>query len=557
MIAPKGRLKRGVWHVSREYGGLAEAGGLKDVVSGLSEALAAAGIPTTVVLPRYGFLDLAALGARKHPASFLLTLPSGSGVSAPAEEPVEVYRLQRGRVRVFLLDSPRTRSKRGIYTYTAADEAEDPQRRRGTGHWDAHHLNLILQRGTAELALTERSPDVFHCHDGHAALLPALLREHPRYRQALAGSGALVTIHNAGWGYHQEIYDLDYAEALTELPRKVLEKGMLNGAVDPLLLGGLYAPVTTVSEGYAEEIASGNHEALTGGLGKAYSREGVRLRGITNGIDPRPFDPRHPKDSSLPLRFDPSKGDLDGKRRCRSALLNLLHEAAEPGPQAGRAGAPEGSVRPGRGILEGLDYYGSLFPAADVPLYTFVGRLTAQKGLDVLVAALGQLFRRGLPLQVLILGQGDRALEERLLRLSREVPAIGKLGVLLGYNTLASKHLFAAGDFFLVPSQYEPCGLTDFYAQCMGNLPIVHAVGGLVKVRPGETGYSYREHSAEALCDAVLESLGDWEQRTEHLEAMRRRAFAEIFEHHTWERVLGEHYLPLYGDAASWKNPFP
>jgi len=557
MSAPRGRLKRGVWHVSREYGGLAEAGGLKDVVSGLSEALAAAGVPTTVVLPRYGFLDLAALGARKHAVSFLLTLPSGTEASAPAEEPVEVYRLQRGKVRILLLDSPRTRSKRGIYTYTAADEAEDPQRRRGTGHWDAHHLNLILQRGAAELALADRSPDVFHCHDGHAALLPALLREHPRYRQALAGSGALVTIHNAGWGYHQEIHDLDYAEGLTELPRQVLEKGMLNGAVDPLLLGGLYAPVTTVSEGYAAEITSRDHEALTGGLGEAYGREGVRLRGITNGIDPRRFDPRHPRDSGLPFRFDPSKGDLHGKRRCRAALLELLKGPGEPGGRAGPAGHSEASTRPGRNLLEGLDYYGSLSPAAKVPLYTFVGRLTAQKGLDVLVAALGQLFRRRLPLQVLVLGQGDRALEERLLRLSREVPAAEKLGVLLGYNTLASKYLFAAGDFFLVPSQYEPCGLTDFYAQCMGNLPIVHAVGGLVKVRPGETGYSYREHSAEALRDAVLESLGDWEQRTEHLEAMRRRAFAEIFEHHTWEKVLCEHYLPLYAAAAPCKNPYP
>ncbi|MBN1837523.1 MAG: glycogen/starch synthase [Spirochaetales bacterium] len=545
MSASRGDLRRGVWHVSREYGGLAEAGGLKDVVSGLAQALAEAGVPTAVVLPRYGFLDLGSLGARKHPVGFRLALPSDTQVSAPVEEPVQVYALKRGRVQIYLLDSPCTRAKRDIYTYTAADEDEDPNRRRGTGHWDAHHLNLILQRGALELALADRAPELFHCHDGHAALLPALLREHPRYRRGLAASRALVTIHNAGWGYHQEIYDLEYAAGLTGLPRSVLEKGLLGGAVDPLLLGALYAPVTTVSEGYAEEISSGAHELLTGGLGEAYRRAGVRLQGITNGIDPRGHDPRRPKESGLPHRFDPSKGQLEGKRRCRRALVDLL--------QSQRGAVSETDA--GQNPLAGVKCYGGLDAEAPVPLYSFVGRLTAQKGLDVLVEALGQLFRERAPLQALILGQGDRGLEERLLRLSREVPAAGKLGVMLGYNTLASKYLFAAGDFFLVPSEYEPCGLTDFYAQVMGNLPIVHAVGGLVKVRDGETGYAYHEHSAEALCEAIRESLSDWQHRSEHLEGMRRRAFAEIFEQHTWDRVLSEHYLPLYTDRALWKDP--
>jgi starch synthase len=317
---------------------------------------------------------------------------------------------------------------------------------------------------------------------------------------------------------------------------------MLNDAVDPLLLGALYAPVSTVSEGYAEEINSGAYEALTGGLGNAYEKAGVCLKGITNGIDPREFDPRQPKATGLRFRFDPSRGDLKGKRRCRDLLLEALEEFPAPEEESGHE------------FLTGVRFFGGLDRREEAPLYAFVGRLTAQKGLDVLIATLGQLFRRRAPLQVLILGQGDRTLEERLLRLSRDVPAAGRLGVLLGFNTLLSKYLYASGDFFLVPSEYEPCGLTDFYAQLMGSLPIVHAVGGLVKVRHGETGYSYREHSAEALGDAVLESLGDWETRPGHLESMRRRAFAEIFDRHTWDRVLSEHYLPLYTDENSWNR---
>jgi len=536
-------LRRGVWHVARECAGLAEAGGLKDVVAGLSAALAAAGVPAAVVLPRYGFIDVQALGARRLPVSFRLPLPAENQRSAAAEERVEVYRLRRGRVTVYLLDSPRTAAKRGLYTYTGADETEDPEKRRGTGHWDAHHLNLILQRGALELALAEGAPDLFHCHDGHAALLPVLLREHPRYAQALGASRALITIHNAGWGYHQEIYDPAFAEGLTELPWTVMEKGVLNDAVDPLLLGGLYAPVTTVSEGYAAEIASGAHEALTGGLGGAYASRGIRLHGITNGVDPDGFDPRHPKATGLRHRFDPSRGDLKGKEHCRTLLLEAFHQAS------GSAAV----TRPD--LFAGVACYGSLEPAAATPLFTFVGRLTAQKGLDVLIAALRELFRARTPLRILILGQGERALEERVLRLSREVAAAGRMGVLLGFNTLLSKYVYAAGDFFVIPSEYEPCGLTDFYAQLMGNLPVVHAVGGLVKVRHGHTGYSYREHGAEALGEAILEAMGDWERRPGHLESMRRRAFAEIFERHTWGRVLSDHYLPLYTDKALWNPP--
>lgn len=538
MSGVRGRLKRGVWHVARECGGLAEAGGLKDVVSGLAGALVRAGIRSAVILPRYGFIDLKTLGAKKLPLSFLLALPH-SPEATPHAEPVQVYRLQRGKVEIYLLDSPCTRSKRGIYTYTAEDELEDPDKRRATGHRDVHQLNLILQRGALELALAQGAPDVFHCHDGHAALLPALLREHPRYRDALAGVRALVTIHNAGCGYHQEIPDPAYAAALTELPQGVVEKGVLNGPVDPLVLGAHYAPVTTVSEGYAEEINSGAHDALTGGLGEAYNRIGVRVLGITNGIDPRGFDPRRPRATGLPFRFDPSRGDLRGKERSQCALLEALRLARS-------------SRNEGQGVMAGLTYFGGLEAEARDPLYTFVGRLTGQKGLDVLIEALGELLRRRAPLRALILGQGDRALEERLLRLTRQVPAAGRLGVLLGFNTQASKYVFAAGDFFLVPSRYEPCGLTDFYAQILGNLPIAHAVGGLVKVRHGFTGYSYREHSAEALRDAILESLRDWEQRPEHLEAMRRRGFREIFELHSWDRVLSRNYLPLYLGEAAW-----
>jgi glycogen synthase len=109
-------LKRGVWHISRECEGIAEAGGLKDVVAGLSEALVAEGIPSAVVLPRYGFVDLVSLDAERTGIGFQLPFPDGP-------ESVEVYRCRRRGVPVYLLDSPRVRSKGAIYTYTGGGEA--------------------------------------------------------------------------------------------------------------------------------------------------------------------------------------------------------------------------------------------------------------------------------------------------------------------------------------------------------------------------------------------------------------------------------------------------
>jgi starch synthase len=520
-----------VWHVARECEGVAEAGGLKDVVAGLARALHLRGVPAAVVLPRYGFVDLKALGARRLPVRIRLELPE--------PEELDVHQATVRGFTVYLLDCPRIRGKRGLYTHTREDEAEDPRQKRGTGHWDAHHVNLILQRGTLELACAVGPPDVFHCHDGHAAFLPAILRTAPRYRERLGACRALVTIHNAGWGYHQEIYEQELARQLTGLPPELLERGLLRGAVDPLLLGPLFAPVNTVSQGYAQEIREGTHEALTGGLGAAFRENGVELLGITNGIDPEPYDPRSRRLSGLPHRFDPASGRWRGKRRIQGEVRRAL---AAPGSSS---------------EFSGLARYGALGPGAGEPLYTFVGRLTGQKGVDLLVAAAESLLRRRLPLQFLILGQGEPGFEERLIQLTRLPSGAGRLCVLVGFSGAAAKRVFAAGDFFLVPSEYEPCGLTDLYAQMMGSLPIVHAVGGLQKVIAERTGYAYVEHSADALIAAIERSLAEFLDAASGQERMRREAFREVVGRYTWEKVLAEGYLPLYGDERRWNATSP
>ena len=507
-----------VWHVTREYAGLAEAGGIKDVVRGLAEASVRAGIETSVVLPRYGFLpDTLTRGTPV--AEFQISLPDHDRGDQFFDEPVRMFSHVEQGVRIFLVDSPRYASKRNVYTYTEADHASNEWQKPGTGHWDSHQLNLILQRATLEtlLAIDEHlapMPRIIHCHDGHAAFLPAIARELVRYRGRLADTGLVLTIHNAGKGYHQEVWDRGFARLLTGLDPTVLAKGSIGRTVDPLLLAGSYASVVTVSEQYARELLAERADELSGGLGRAFRERGIDLRGVTNGLDPSPWDPRGLA-AGLPQRFDPSTGDLAGKRACREAL-------------ASRVGLSR--------------------RATPAPLFAFVGRLTGQKGIDILLEALGSLLSEGAMLQCVVLGQGEAADEQRMAGLARA--HAGTLSFVPRYDAELSRLIYAASDFFLVPSAYEPCGLTDFIAQIAGSVPIVHRVGGLVKVRDGETGLSYDEQSAAALGGQIRRACGLFQDHPEVLERIRVTAFNEIFRLHTWDRVLATGYLPEYRTAV-------
>jgi starch synthase len=508
-----------VWHVSREYAGIAEAGGVKDVVRGLAEAHARYGGSPTVVIPMYGFIPTE-LTAGVAVASFTLSLPDQDKENELFEETVSVHEARQDGVRLLLVHSRRYSALRDVYTYTTADELENHWRKKGTGHWDFHQLNMILQRAALETAFTlDEIPDIFHCHDGHTSFLPALMREDPRLRGPFRASAAVVTIHNAGKGYHQEVWDPAFAAILTGLPVEVLSRGVLNGTVDPFLLAGEYARLVTVSEQYAKELLAERDEELTGGLGKALRERGIPLAGITNGIDPSPWDPRTPQRAGIPFGFDPTSGHLEGKMLCRQSLMKRLGVATD---------------RP-----------------AQCPLYAFVGRLTGQKGIDVLFHALKKLLKGETERRFVVLGTGEKEKESMLAWLADEPASAGRLVFLPRFDPVLASLVYASSDFFLVPSAYEPCGLTDFIAQIFGSIPLVHHVGGLVKIRDGETGFSYLEQRPEDLIASIERTTRIYNVQPELLYRIRRTAFEEIFSRHTWDRVLADSYFPLYAAVLS------
>ncbi len=524
-MAKKKEMKN-IWLVTREYDGLAGAGGVKDVCRQLAEALVKKA-NVSVCLPMYGFMSVSSLGF-KPVESFRVDM---NYVAVERREDVRVWALKKkygkNTLTIYLLDSKRYHEKRSVYTYTAEDEADDADHVRGSGHYDYFAMNVLLQKAALNLMIClGDSPDIIHCHDGHAALLPAMAREIEGYRHFFRKTGMVVTIHNAGLGYHQEVSDLPFAKAISGLPSKIIGKNLLNGSFDPFLAAAPYSVMNTVSENYARELRETADDELTGFLGHILTSRGVTLQGVTNGINPADFDPLDYKKHGIAAPFSPVDGDLAGKGECRQNLLDLIR----------------------RKKLSSVRINGSLEHQNDQPLFTFIGRMTSQKGVDKLVGALETLLPMDKEFQVLILGSGAKKIEDDLIGLTRLKANKGRICILRGFDPQLATKIYVAGDFFLIPSRYEPCGLTDYIAQLFGNLPIVHHVGGLVKVKDGKTGFSYVDHSSASLMGAMQKALQVYRRKPEKIKKMQQESVKNIHKSYTWEKIVIR-YIKLYQEA--------
>jgi len=517
---------KNIWMLTREYDGVAGAGGVKDVSRQLAEALARLKKSVTVILPCYGFMKPGDLGFRREPIIFEVDM---NYTAEDRRETVSLWKRQLKGVTIYLVDADRYREKRSIYTYTARDEAQNPGKVQGSGHFDYFAMNVLLQKAALDLMIIlGQEPDIIHCQDGHTAILPAMLREGTGYRHYFTKTGTIVTIHNAGHGHHQEVGDLPFARAICGLPYNLIHNNLLNGAFDPFLAASNFAVLNTVSENYARELRETDDDAMTGWLGHRLMARGIRLEGITNGFNPADFDPGSPKKLGLPAPFNPAARDLDGKKICRTQLIRELAS----------------------GKLKGISRHGYIDVEPDQPLFTLIGRLTPQKGVDILIPALDALLRADKKFHVLILGSGSGDIEQRLAELAEHKTNKGRFCLLLGYDPKLANKVYAAGDFFLIPSRYEPCGLTDYIAQFAGNLPVVHHVGGLVKVEDGVTGFAFKDYSADALMAAMLRAIRVFRASPGRIIDMQETAVKRIREKYSWDKIV-HRYLSLYNKALA------
>jgi len=296
---------------------------------------------------------------------------------------------------------------------------------------DARDAGRFIRLASAALELPAAlkwRPDVLHCHDWHAALTPVLNRAAPVARTVL-------TLHNVGY---QGVFAADVLEQYAPPRlRRVLAAGALVGDDVNFLRAGVQVAdvVTTVSPTYAAEIRTPQFGM---GLEDVLNARGAALVGILNGVDYDVWDPR--SDPFLATHFDAT--NLAPKRQLKSAL------AARLGLHAG----------------------------ATTPLVGIVTRLAPQKGIDLVTAILPALLRETRA-TFAVLGSGDVALASALTGFAREQPR--RIAFTEGYDEALAHEIFAASDLTLVPSRYEPCGLTQMYALRYGTIPVVRATGGL------------------------------------------------------------------------------
>lgn len=505
-------MVREIWLVTRELGGWAEAGGIKDVVHDQSRAFPQIGWKTHVVLPLYGFLR-----GRVQKEGRLMWFGPSLHPTRPVN--LETWVVEEGNHTLHFVRSPAFDDKESLYTYTVSDEVKNPRNLRGAGFFDGFEMNLEFQWAVATYwDKTQNIPCQVLGHDGHTGFLPAICRTRVKFESRYSRTIFSLLIHNAGPGYRQEMEDSPFHRDLLGLAASEAQLSLLDHHLDPMVSASRHAKLATVSENYANELKTGKNDRWSGSFGKWLRSTKVPLKGITNGIDTDDKDPRDPDSAGLPAGFDPLRGDWEGKGVCRRILRDRL-------------------------LLKPATVHGRLGPWKDA-LYVMQGRLTAQKGVDSLFDLISKALVERPKASFLVMAQGERHYEERLIHLARNSVATGRFLFINTFEESLARLVFAAGDFFLMPSEYEPCGLTDLKAQLMGTLPIVHRVGGLVKVLDEKTGFSYIKNQGSGFWGAFLRSLHVWENDPDKLFALRRQAFVAVLEEFQWPRILEEHYVP-------------
>ena len=336
---------------------------------------------------------------------------------------------------------------------------------------------VAFSRATAELA-SELRPDVLVAHDWHAALALAVLRSGFDFGAARS-VGAVQVVHNGAFlGRFPAA-----AFAATGLPGTLFHPDAVEFWGDlALLKGGLaFADrIVAVSPTYAQELQT---PAFGEGIDGLYRFRAHRLLGIANGIDVERHDPA--RDGALPARFDAV--NVGPRRVCRDALLA---EAGLDDPEPGR-------------------------------LLVAIGRLAAQKGWDVLAAALPALVERGASL--VLIGNGDATLAARLREAATRWPE--RVHVTIGWDDALARRAYAGSDCVLVPSRYEPCGLVQILGQRYGALPVAHRTGGLADtIEDGVTGILFEPLAPDALCAAVDRAAALFAK--EGMRAVQRRLLA-------------------------------
>jgi starch synthase len=468
-----------------------KTGGLADVVGVLPKALTALGHELTVFLPRYKQTRL----RQERVAIPNLTIPRQDYL-------LFCQIIDGGKndgVQFYFVDHPEFAYRDGLYGDRRGDYADNAER-----------FDLFC-RSVIEASKQLGVPDIFHVHDWQTSLIPVLLRNPYAYDATFAQTATVLTIHNIGY---QGIFPKSTMPKLL-LPWSLFTVDRLEfyDQVNFLKGGIVYADyVTTVSRTYSREIQT---PEFAFGLADTVSRKRDRLIGIVNGVDYGEWNPEN--DPYIPSKF--SASDLSGKAKCKKKLL---------------------------------EEYGIQDDRSDWPVVGLISRFAAQKGFDLMEAALPQLLAEDMVL--VVLGTGEPHYEAMFRSLHRRFP--DHICVKVAYDNRLAHLVEAGSDIFLMPSHYEPCGLTQIYSMRYGTVPVVRATGGLEdtveqwdpKTRTGN-GFKFSGYNARELRRAMRQALTVFEQKDDWMQLM----INGMRQNFSWEQPARE-YVDVYAKAMALRD---
>ncbi len=467
-----------------------KTGGLADVVGALAPVLAEKGHDVRVLLPDFGQIPREYHGKMTHACDFEVQL-------GWRRQYCGIEQIQLNGVTWYFMDNKYYFDRPYIY---------------GMGGDEYERFGFFCRGALNMLPLLDYQPDIIHCHDWQSGMIPAILKIQYAHLPFYAKMRTVFTIHNL---QYQGIFGIREVQDVMMLGDSLWTDDKLEcfGCANYMKAALVYADlITTVSPSYAEEIQTAYYGERLDGLLRARKAD---LKGVLNGIDIDSYDPR--RDKLIPANY--SVDDLSGKAVCKEELQKDL----------------------------GLDI------RPDTPIIGMVGRLSNQKGLDLVDYVIADIMRQDVQLVVLGMGEG------RYFNLFSWAEGEYKGRVAARFtmdHTLAHK-IYAGADIFLMPSQFEPCGLSQMIAMRYGTIPIVRETGGLrdtvlsYNEFTGEgNGFTFFNYNAHDMLHVIERSIGYYMNRKDIWALLQQRGMNGDY---SWTHSADE-YLKLYSSVFEEKK---
>lgn len=475
----------------------AKTGGLGDVCGSLPVALARLGHSVDLILPAYR--QALSSGQPIDDTGCRLEIPIGNQL---VRGRLLSSHLPHSSVRVLLVQQDAYFDRQGLYGEEGVDYKDNCER------------FVFFCRSVLEtIRLLDLKTDLIHANDWQAGLVPAYLKVLYATQPPFDAMASLFTIHNLSYQGNFWHWDM----LLTGLDWKYFNWRQMEffGDLSFMKTALTFADaISTVSPRYAEEIQT---DLLGCGMQGVLAHRRDDLAGILNGVDYEQWNPSD--DNHLAANYGPQDYQR-GKSACKEALQQQV-------------GLP---------------------PRGDVPLVASIGRLTEQKGFDLLAQVISQWVEAD-ETQWVVLGTGEARYARQLQRLADRYP--GRVAMKCAFSTPLAHRIYAGADVLVVPSRYEPCGLNQLYALKYGTVPVVRATGGLgdtiepvsdASLAAGTAnGYRFVEASAAALSEVLKEACNDFRNR--------KQLWHQLIEtgmHQDWSwRQSARHYVDLYRQTIS------